>query len=559
MGGPAVVAGRIPPAEWEPQTGPEQAACYNDALALLVRGLTDDREPVRERAAELLVDNLRFLLADRWFEVAQIVGERNDVRSAFLPRILDQIDDFIRYDSERWDEQYISAVKLWRESLVPRGDRLAQLRAIVGQSRKWGEDPNAEQELQRLIVDLARQLVDDQSFFEKSLDWLSSKEANYAFEVGEQLGRLDLDLRLFQRIKAKAQRDDASLVRGYIFGAVEQHHSLPSSIADWLGELEADEPQLLYRIASSIPTQVQGLDRVLRLVAAGKLPPRFLNGMQYRFGGEGLSIQQLVDVLGVLSSYEGKDREEALITAIDIAASQVNKRNIQHQGETVLNDQVWPLIRSVVANAMPKATMDVFHWSSLMRAIEAKDPLLVTSKAVQALAEGIYTGERATEILLQVAKNSSELVMTQLGKALLNEKTGWRLQIHGFGALLSNLPVEVVLAWLDRHGVIAARKIASNLPVPFVSDSGEPILPPLTERVLKRYGDDEEVRQRFISRSGVRSYSGDIVGQHLREADVAAQFLNHPLEPIRYWARVEQQRSLGEAARWKQHVEEERW
>jgi vacuolar-type H+-ATPase subunit F/Vma7 len=68
-----------------------------------------------------------------------------------------------------------------------------------------------------------------------------------------------------------------------------------------------------------------------------------------------------------------------------------------------------------------------------------------------------------------------------------------------------------------------------------------------------------EVRNRFAARSGFRSYSGDIVAQCLREANVANAFMNDPLEAIRYWARVEHEQSLAQANRWKQQIEEERW
>jgi hypothetical protein len=77
-----------------------------------------------------------------------------------------------------------------------------------------------------------------------------------------------------------------------------------------------------------------------------------------------------------------------------------------------------------------------------------------------------------------------------------------------------------------------------------------------TQVVLKRFGDDEKVERAFICGSGIRSYSGDIAGQRLQEAAVAAKFLQHPIAAIREWARVEKLSSESEAARWRQMDEE---
>ena len=234
---------------------------------------------------------------------------------------------------------------------------------------------------------------------------------------------------------------------------------------------------------------------------------------------------------------------------------EVNNRQISK----LFSERVWPRFRHIIRDAMPKATMDVFHWSVVLKAVLERDPKLVIKKAVEGLAEGIYVGEQATAVLSKAIDNSPELVMAELGNALLDEKNSWRLQVHGFENVLTKLPTNVVLAWLNRYGAAGARKLASKLPQPFVAQSGEAVVPDLTKDILERYGNDEETIKRFILRSGTRSYSGDIVGQHLQEAEVAARFLNHPIEAVRKWAQSERDMALAEADHWRQHIAEERW
>jgi hypothetical protein len=112
------------------------------------------------------------------------------------------------------------------------------------------------------------------------------------------------------------------------------------------------------------------------------------------------------------------------------------------------------------------------------------------------------------------------------------------------------------MAWLERTQLEGARKIAGSLTRPFLDAEGRPVVPPLTKMVLERFGEDEKVIQAFVSGSGGRSYSGDIAAQHLQEAAIAAKFLQHPLQAVREWARIEKAMSEHEAARWRREDEE---
>jgi hypothetical protein len=275
-------------------------------------------------------------------------------------------------------------------------------------------------------------------------------------------------------------------------------------------------------------------------------------------GGKGFSRDQLSRVIKSLLAYSGQDRSQAVSTAVDIAASWIEDKG--HDHKNVLADpDIWRLIRSLIQQAIPEQTMDVYHWSNLLRAASAIEPALAVSKCIEALLEGLYVSEQAADILATIARAEPELVMAELGRVVLDEESGWKLQMRGITGLLCALPADTVLAWLNQHGAVAARKIASSLPRPFLSAEGEPKLPALTEKTLERFGNDEKVKQRFAMRADFRSYSGNIVGQHLEEAKFAEKFLNYPIEAVRFWAQTERERALDEAERWKQHIAEERW
>ncbi len=160
--------------------------------------------------------------------------------------------------------------------------------------------------------------------------------------------------------------------------------------------------------------------------------------------------------------------------------------------------------------------------------------------------------EAAERVLALMAGQHPDLVMKEVGRWIVNEKEGWRLQFRGCLSLIVAVPPYVVMVWLENAGLRGARKIASSLPRPFLDELGKPVVPTLTQMVLTRFGSDEKVIRGFTCGSGVRSYIGDIAVQKLEEAKVAAQFLDDPLAAIREWARGEKLSLEHEAELWHQ-------
>jgi hypothetical protein len=83
------------------------------------------------------------------------------------------------------------------------------------------------------------------------------------------------------------------------------------------------------------------------------------------------------------------------------------------------------------------------------------------------------------------------------------------------------------------------------------------VVPALTEFLLSTFEEDDRTFREFCA--GVHSmqlYMGDIAAEHEREAEVARQFLDHPLRRIREWAVYEIEHAQG-LARIERREEEE--
>ena len=81
-------------------------------------------------------------------------------------------------------------------------------------------------------------------------------------------------------------------------------------------------------------------------------------------------------------------------------------------------------------------------------------------------------------------------------------------------------------------------------------------MPELTEQVMELFQDDSEANQNFVCGSGRRTYTGDIAGEHDREAKVATAFLSHHLAAIWEWARLEKSIAEKQASRHREDVAE---
>ena len=88
--------------------------------------------------------------------------------------------------------------------------------------------------------------------------------------------------------------------------------------------------------------------------------------------------------------------------------------------------------------------------------------------------------------------------MASLGKALLDENKGWRLQVHVLRDLVESIPPRVVTGWVRTEGISAARAIARHLPRPYLSVEGQPVVPELLDTILREF-DDNQIFNNFLA------------------------------------------------------------
>lgn len=560
--GPAVVTGRIPPPDWQPSTQWELDACYNAALDLLRRAAIDPRTEVSTRAIKVWIRHTRQLLVTRRLELLSTVLRPSLIGEEQLSEIESEIDFFLHFDYEEKPESqkppadYIERVRQWRARLVP-GDFHSRLVSLVGPPEHHRSMVDKEEQWKEQIARLAREASQQPTLLKAELPWLFSPKAGSSFTFGEAIGALDSEAAWLDEVLSAASADALAFARGYLLGLAGAFPIHLREINQRLDGLESVEPKLTYHLSLTLPTQTAALARTIRLYDRGTLSPNYFLGFRYGPARQVLLPGALREVLPrLLLRWDDGDTQVGAI-AVSLLYTWINDQ--RETGVPVpygIDSDLRHDIGRVLAQTQNPAAVQAHEWRRVLDVYAKLEPENAVQLACVALEnQNLALRDEATSFLVRMADATPTPVMTHLGLMLMDDARGIMLRILGINELLINLPTRVVLEWLEKTGLEGARRIASSLPRPFLDD-GRPVLPSLTEAILQKFGDDEKIRRDFAVGSGIRSYTGDIAGQHDEEARLATHFLSHPLEAVRFWAKKEKASAEWMAARHRQEEAE---
>jgi hypothetical protein len=559
MGTPSVVGGRIPPADWHPRTQSEFEVCFSQVIRLAEELLTRP-EPFAGAGWRYLRDHLRPFLGWGKLNLLEDIVRRHGLPPELLSEWLEQVDDFLQYErgvvpgvSEEYVE-YCNRVQAWQESLIPQ-DYAGRLRGIVGKDiwhHSIREDIHKEESEISPLVDEA---FADPQLLDANLPFLMSPEARSASTFGVLLGRKDTVGNFLEPILPAARKTRSSgLLRGYVGGLLQGSPGQRDRIAQVLDEMEGADPEMAAEIIVADLHATDPVTRLTRLVRNSKLSSRYLQYLQ--FGGivQGSSSAEFAELLKILTLEECPP--ESVKTAVELVGSRMRGVDLANEApETVA------VIKRVLAQSAVIEDRADYCWKNAMEHFASADPQWTADVASAAFSGDDYSKrDDACFILSKIAATNPDVVMAVIGEALLDPKRRWRWQIGSNRAVVSLLPVQVVMDWLAKTGEEGARHLARHLASPTVADDGGLVIPDLTERVLVAYGDDDEVFRQFaIGRHDMEASWGPISSHYEGHARIARAFLNHHLPVVRRWAEQE----LGTAEHftgiWRRREEDEGW
>ncbi len=560
--GPQIVAGRIVPEDWRPKTYGELWECLDKTLELVVEMASSTPPTLRAAGERIALAYARRLIAANRLQSLQQIFIADRLTDITLPKLLEQIEQFLRYDTAGTQgrpplpEEYVRDVRQWQSALTPK-DFHGRLVSVIGKEPWHHRVTGGESEWLAEVIRIAAQLVKNPELLESELGWLCGEQAKSAAVLGVELGKLDAGANYSERIlTACGQSGNSALGRGYVAGLLEQHPAHSERLNRLFDELEERNPRVAFEICVVGGQRTDAIQRVLRLVDKGELDVACLDVFSTGVGGRPLSDTELCQVLKRFIDASTKEGEQAVSRGISFLGLRLG--SLKNDACVAFpNDQSRELGWEIIKAAASSKNVEPHWWSSVLESLSHAEPARAARIASFALAQNFVLSQAAEDVLAKIAQANAQTVMNELGQVMLDPKLGVYFFVGSHRGIINALPVEVVKNWLGSAGVEAARRLARHLPVPFVDPKGRAIVPPLTEFVLAHFEDDDRTFQEFCAGVGsFRSYAGPMAPEKEGEAEVARKFLSHPLRRIREWARGEIDAAMQQAKWWRQFDEE---
>ncbi len=460
--GPPVVAGRIPPAEWQPTSSAEATWCWEATVSLLRRLTHHGDASTREAALRLAVKRVHtILLLGSLRDAREMIAEAGALPDDLLASLLKEIDEFLEFFSDPQSKLIPMAVeagvRAWRDQLVP--DTLhGRLVATIGQEpwHLWGRgrgQGRGQADQEPVIREIAEELLRDRAAFDREIGWLLSEHAKSAFRLGDHLGELDVAGELLEPLLAAAVASaHLGLARGYLKGLTERHPPHLGRANELLDSYQQDHPQAIFDL-SSAATALRPFPRLLAMVDGGQLAPVDLRGYFYA-GKRHLPSGELAEVLSRLTGAARRGDVDAARAALNVLWIQLGPKAGGSATAALQDPEIRGLLTDILRLSAETASREVHAWDELLGYLAEIDPDEAAAIAGLGLtSQDLRVRESAVACLTALAHAQPKAVMERLGAALLDPTVGPILGIQGLHGLVGALPPGVVRCWLESHGL----------------------------------------------------------------------------------------------------------
>jgi hypothetical protein len=543
--GPAVVAGRIPPADWKPHNQSELIGSYRAAIELLGRLLLSHNPVLTRNAEEQLHLHAGFFLQSGLLPYVSKVFPTEDssdeTRIAFYQAIRRLQDIGISIDKESG---------LWLESLLSQGTHGKMLELL---SQDLFMLRTSDKQYEAYITEmgrLAESFLMDDSLFNEELEWLLSDKARGVVVLGNEMGKRDTKgIKLNRIITEAVRRNSTGLLRGYISALVEHGETAIELVGTVFDSLSEASPKVAFDLLLSGGKRIQALEHALFLINRKLIPVNYLRALIHEFN----DFESVMCLVEFLLDHEEELGSEAMPVALEWIYSFFHFGDVHQTADT---SELRNKALDILEHSDVKSTMDVHYWTELATNLRAVNPERITQMTLMKMITEYSTSHAIQPLVGKLVYEYPDIVVHALGNIIMDDSLGINFLVGHFRDLISALPPELMIEWLSDVGDVAAERIARHVPPPTL-ENGVPVVPKLAYFLLSKFGHNDRVFHEFCA--GVHSfqlYVGDISSQREREAEIGRKFLNHPLDRIREWADMEIRESLADAERWREFNEE---
>ncbi len=183
------------------------------------------------------------------------------------------------------------------------------------------------------------------------------------------------------------------------------------------------------------------------------------------------------------------------------------------------------------------------YWLAIVQTLAECSPISTAHLLMTALTlswpSRSAVEDGAIALLKTLAANQPNAVLAAVEQTIQDPERRTFFDTRSFRGLFEAIGFDAVRQWIEKNGPHYARHIARHLQSPFVRE-GIPMVPALTEWVLTRFEEDDEVFRRFCSGRWPRiAWRGDERDRLAEREKALEPFRQHPLRRIREWAEYE--------------------
>ncbi len=544
---PTVVGGRVVPDEWRPRTRRELFECEAEAGRELLAEIARLRPELRRRGIRSVIEHVsEFVHFDLLAELQELmrgIDEDQELLRALRSAIDQAISLAEPEDDSAKEPAFLPALRQWRQELSP-GDLREQIIDLTSRDY-WSVYRNSRRQAVDEPVaaykEMAQAILDDLPLLEGLGEWLNSEQCRSGGPLGFELGRADEQSRAMPLILGwlKSMRA-ASFASGYIQAAAFRIGALPAEAVPILEDLAERHPALAVSLSIEADRSPRGFERIMQGVGRLDAGQRgILRPMAFNEWPKIFTEEQKDRLLAKLAELADSIDPDALAVAFDLLAGWT-----EHGKIPVPKQLATRALHMLELAARPTIRVDDHDWKVVAELLipgfpaELADVLAdaITDVSSHRFQRGRYAEQAFTN---RASRNPSE-AMEAIGRWILDDERGPVFCICEFRGLFDAIGLETVRPWVQRHGAVAAVRIARNLNGPSLDDKGNPIVPELANWVLTEFETEDRVLREFC----IGRHSGDVRWGHARDHQAEIEKLVKPFRDVprpwvQQWAKYE--------------------
>ncbi len=532
---------RVVPQEWNPLTYADVMNCRRSVIDYLFELIGSGHGNIKERAKTLIIDNTRFLLAFGYLDQLKNKLETNSPEQ--YVDLYNGIQDYLEYDVKNAkDDEYIKNIESWIKS-IKEVDRHIELVTIIG-IEPWRVRRDRQSNYNSQIQQIAKTLYFDPDFMADETDWLFSEHAKLAYNLGQELAKLDGETKLLDSfIEMVSKSEYFALTKGYVAQASEGSSTLITKLNSVIDEMEGAAPDKAVQLSLASWKKLHAVSRIYKLINRKRLPLRFLKTLMWGEIPACLTGNEIYELFSLCLSAPDSELNDALYISEEFlglifAHNQSSGQMLDSIKQKYAIDMILRVLKYISEKANNSREKLGHWWAKVLESLIAYDKEMSLNVAVRALLSRNYDLRlNAEKILINYASKYGALILRLLSEKVFKSDVS---KYYSLKTVIAKIDARIAEEFVSVNGLDAARGIAFHLPAPYFDEEKVALFPDITRFVLEKYGDDDEVYDSFCCGChSLKVYSGDIAGKLTEEADLAKHFYDDDCEPIRRWANRE--------------------